>query len=91
MKRILILVEGQTEETFVRDLLMPHLAQFGIYPTPVLVETKRDETGLKYKGGVSNYRKIKRDVMRLLHDTNAVAVTTMLDFYGLPHDFPGRD
>jgi hypothetical protein len=91
VKHILILVEGQTEETFARALLTPHLARFGIYPTPVLVETKRDETGLKYKGGVSNYPKIKRDVTRLLSDTNAVAVTTMLDFYGLPNDFPGRN
>ena len=86
-----MLVEGQTEENFVRDLLTPHLAQFDIHPTPVLVETKRDKSGLKYKGGVSNYQKIKRDVVRLLRDTNAVTVTTMLDFYGLPYDFPGRD
>jgi hypothetical protein len=28
--------------------------------------------------------------MRLLNDTGAVAVTTMLDYYGLPRDFPGR-
>jgi hypothetical protein len=91
VKRILMLVEGQTEENFVRDLLTPHLGRFDIHPTTVLVETKRDKSGLKYKGGVSNYQKIRRGVIRLLHDTNAVAVTTMLDFYGLPRDFPGRD
>ena len=90
MQRVLILVEGQTEETFVRDLLTPHLTALGVYPTPVLVETKRAASGLKYKGGVSNYRKIKRDAQRLLNDSGVVVVTTMLDFCGLPHDFPGQ-
>ena len=29
------------------------------------------------------------DVVRLLNDSGAIAVTTMLDYYGLPHDTPG--
>jgi hypothetical protein len=33
--------------------------------------------------------KIKRQVLSLLADTSAFAVTTMLDFYALPKDFPG--
>jgi len=31
MMRVYLLVEGQTEETFVRELLMPHFARMGRY------------------------------------------------------------
>lgn len=32
---------------------------------------------------------MKRDLGLLLRDTDAAAITTMLDLYGLPDDFPG--
>jgi hypothetical protein len=32
---------------------------------------------------------VKRDLQRLLADTGAERITTMLDYYGLPDDFPG--
>jgi hypothetical protein len=90
MKRLHILVEGQTEETFVREVLAPHLQRFGLYPTVSILQTKRLLSGHKYKGGVSSYAKIRRDLLPLLRDTSLVAVTTLLDFYGLPADFPGQ-
>lgn len=36
MKKILVLVEGQTEETFVRDVLDPHLHAFDKLLVPTL-------------------------------------------------------
>lgn len=89
MKRVHVLVEGQTEETFIRDVLRPHLASQEVYLTPVLVTTKRIKSGLKFKGGLSHYEPVRRDLLRLLGDSSAVAVTTMIDYYGLPEDFPG--
>ena len=89
MKRILILTEGQTEETFVRDILMPHLEPFGICAIPILAKTKRTKEGMTFKGGITNYFKVKNDINSLLQDTNSVCVTTMLDFYGIPKNFPG--
>lgn len=88
MKRILILVEGPTEETFVRELLAPHLLSRGLSITPVIVVTSRLETGEKRKGG-NSYDLVKRDLRTLLRDSNVVKVTTFFDFYGLPQDFPG--
>ena len=32
MSKVLILVEGQTEETFVREVLYSHLSTVGVYP-----------------------------------------------------------
>jgi hypothetical protein len=88
--KIHLLVEGPSEETFVIEVLRPHLQKYGVEPNPVLVTTKRTRGGPTFKGGVSSYQKIKNDLHLLLCDTSAKLVTTMLDFYRLPRDFPGR-
>ncbi|MFP2895674.1 DUF4276 family protein [Corallococcus sp. 4LFB] len=89
MKRVLILVEGQTEETFVREVLAPHLLRLGLALIPRLVVTKYVKEGGSFKGGVPQYALVQGDLRRLLGDTGATCVTTMLDYYGLPRDFPG--
>lgn len=88
MTRLLMLVEGQSEEIFVKKTLAPFLAESGIYATPTVLWTKRHKSGGGFHGGVTSYSKIKRDLMPLTGDSNA-KVTTLLDFYGLPADFPG--
>ncbi len=89
MNRVLISVEGQTEETFVRDVLTPHLWEYDVDPTPVLLSTKIVKSGRKFKGGLVSYSQARSEIHRLLNDSAAVAVTTMYDLYGLPQDFPG--
>jgi len=66
MKFVKIYVEGQTEETFVRDVLTPHLSGIAVYPTPVLAKTKREKSGRAFKGGLTSYAKVRRDILRLL-------------------------
>lgn len=89
MKRILILVEGPTEERFVKELLQPHFWNLGVHLEPKIVTTKRTQDGTQFKGG-NAFSKVEGDLRRLLGDKNAALVTTMLDYYGLPDDFPGR-
>ena len=89
MKRVLILVEGQTEETFVREMLAPHLLSLGMALIPRLVVTKYVKEGGSFKGGVPQYAIVQGDLRRLLGDTGATCVTSLLDYYGLPRDFPG--
>ena len=89
MRKVHILVEGQTEETFVRELLAPYLLPKNIVAQATLAATKRVKRGPLFKGGVVSYGKVKNDLLRLLRDTSATKVTTLLDFYGLPKDFPG--
>lgn len=91
MKRLLICAEGQTEETFIRDVLAPHLAQHGVYAVARVLHTKRTRSGTALKGGVVSWAQVEREVRALLQDTDAVLVTTMLDYYGLPSDFPGMN
>ena len=89
MKRVHVLVEGQTEETFTQRVLGSHFAALGVHLTPIIVATKRLKTGLKFKGGIGSYQQVRKDLTRLLGDRSATAVTTMIDYYGLPLDFPG--
>jgi Domain of unknown function (DUF4276) len=88
VRRIHILVEGQTEEIVVRDVIAPALVP-GIWLEPVLLTTKRLAGGPSFKGGVSSWKKIERDIRLLLRDSSVSHVTTLLDYYGLPNDCPG--
>ncbi len=89
MNRVHVLVEGQTEEAFVGRVLRPHLDGFGVFPTPVIAVTRRVDTGPNFRGGLSSWGKADGDIRRLCGDTSVVAITTMLDYYGLPVDAPG--
>lgn len=92
MKKVLIYVEGQTEETFVRDVLAPYLQRkCALYLIPTLARTKRTRSGQTFKGGIVSYGQVKRDLRNLLDDSSAALVTTMMDYYGLPDDFPGKN
>lgn len=89
MTRLLMLVEGQSEEIFVKRVLAPFLEQRGVFvQPPVVLWTKRLPSGGGYRGGISNWNQVRRSLLPLTHDTEAY-VTTLLDFYGLPNDFPG--
>lgn len=87
-KRVLILVEGQTEERFVKDVLAPHFHNRQLFFFPTILVTKRVKDGPSFKGGVTNFPKFQNDVQRLLGSASTL-VTTLLDYYRLPGDFPG--
>ncbi len=87
--RLNIIVEGQTEETFVRDVLRDHLAACQVYVSARRVETGRDRrTSRIYRGGMTSYERAKRDIERWLNEDQQSYLTTMFDLYGLPDDFP---
>lgn len=81
---IFAVVEGQTEEKFVKEVLSPFLEKHGKFITPYIVKTS-----IGHKGGITTYKHIKRDIVNLLRNPN-YCVTTMIDYYGLPSDFPGK-
>ena len=83
MTRINVFVEGQTEETFVRDTLAPYFVRQGIYLNAILAQTSRG-----HKGGIVSYGKVKHQITRLCQQDKKAWVTTLIDYYGLPTDFP---
>ena len=81
MSRVRILVEGQTEETFVNAILSPHLNQMGVYPHAFL---------FRKKGGSFAYQRARKEILNSLKEDNTLICTTMVDFYGMPNDWPGK-
>ncbi len=68
--RLAISVEGQTEERFIKMVVVPHLQKRKIYAAPSLLG----------KGGNVSLPRIKKDLGNLAHSFDKV--TTMYDFYG---------
>ena len=86
MKRLYIVVEGQTEEEFVKSILAPHLLEQGIFcVTPVAIHRGRGA-----RGGMVSYEPLKGDILRLLRDGDAPIVSTLIDFFRCP-DTPGKE
>ncbi len=76
--KVLILVEGTTEEKFVKEILSPYFTPKGIYLIP------------RNLNGVSTYKRIRVELSNLLKDSSAKLVTTMIDLYRVPSDFPNK-
>lgn len=90
MKMIYIYCEGQTEESFINHVLAPYLRNVEIYATPIICTTSR-KGGRKFKGGVSDYNKIKNELSIICKQHKNEAVTTMFDYYAMPGNTPGID
>ena len=85
-----VVVEGYTEEAFVKQVLAPHLATFSVWAVPIIVTTSRDRsTGAKHRGG-GDWEKWKKDLDRLSgrRHRREMHITTLFDLYRLPHNFP---
>ncbi len=84
MTRVHIICEGQTEETFVNEVLAPNLARHQVYPAAALV----GKPG--HKGGHVTTARMAFDIKRRLLDDRQAWCTTFFDFYGLDTDFVGK-
>lgn len=88
MKRVYIYCEGQTEEGFINTVLYPYYFNMGIIVTPILCTTKRTPSA-KFKGGVSSFSKIAKELAILCKSHPNEIFTTMFDYYAMPSDTPG--
>ncbi|MCC7386268.1 MAG: DUF4276 family protein [Deltaproteobacteria bacterium] len=82
MIRLVLVVEGQTEQAFVREVLGPALAMRGVYATGRLV-------GVPGRKGGNQSAKAERDIALVLSEDRTVRCSTMFDLYGLSPSFPG--
>lgn len=85
--RIVLLVEGQTEEAFVSRVLQPHIGYSSAYLTPIVVHTSRAADGTAHRGG-GGWNHYHRQLQRLLGQPHWTIVTTLVDFYRYPADAP---
>lgn len=76
MTRLYILVEGESEERFVSEIIAPHLWPYEIYATA------------SNMGGVKGYEQTRTQISNWLKQDANAYVTTMLDYFRLPSSFP---
>jgi len=92
MARLLVHVEGQTEETFVEELLRPHLLAHGF--TSVSAKLMGNARLRENRGGVKPWPAVRDDIARHLMNDKGCYSTTMVDYYALPQTgqkaWPGR-
>lgn len=87
-RRVYLVVEGQTEETFVKQTLVPPLAARGVFVAPMRITTSR--TSLRvHKGGYVTFAHLERDIRRLLKQDAYAHVSSMVDWFRMPTDTPG--
>jgi hypothetical protein len=84
MIRIIVVCEGQTEETFVRDVLAPLFAHQQIFLSARLIPTSKG-----HKGGALSYPRVKRFILNCLKEDTDTLITTFFDLYALDNEFPG--
>ena len=92
MTRLLIHVEGETEESFVNEVLADHLCAHG-YQT-VSARLIGNARMRDRRGGIRAWNAVKKDILNHLKEDAGCVATTMVDYYGLPQTgqkaWPGR-
>ena len=87
MTRLLIDVEGPTEEVFVDKILAGHLYNLGYIQVSARVMGKQRERDRR--GGVRPWPEARGDILNHLRADTGVFVSTMVDYYGMPQSGPG--
>lgn len=86
MKRLIIVVEGQTEQEFVEQCLRPYLAEkYQVYSVSGRLIGKPG-----HKGGNVKFSRLKTDVDILLKEKDVI-VSMLIDYFRLASDFPNFD
>lgn len=83
MIRVIVVCEGQTEETFIRDVIAPLLVHQQIF-----LEARGIKTSPGHKGGGLTYPRVRKFVLNCLKEKTNPYVTTFLDLYALHKEFP---
>ena len=93
MTRLLVHVEGQTEETFVNEVLADYLLSRGY--TSVSARIVGNARQRDRRGGIKAWSSVCNDIVNHLKEDRGCIATTMVDYYGLPATgpkaWPGRD
>ena len=70
---IVAIVEGPTEQVFIRDILAPYLWSGGIFISPIIV-TKPGQ-----KGGDVKFSRVKNDIEKHLKQRQDTYLTLFID------------
>ena len=92
MARLLIHVEGETEETFVNEVLGPYLYSRGY--SQVSARLMGNARQRDRRGGIRPWSTVKEDIVTHLKEDPQCLASSMVDYYALPQTgqgaWPGR-
>jgi hypothetical protein len=80
---VMVLVEGQTEQSFIKSVLSPYLADITEQKI-ILTPTK-----VGNQGGDVRFSRYQKDIGLHLKQRAVTYVTLMVDYYGIGKDWPG--
>lgn len=87
MKPLYVLVEGQTEEEFFKENLIPYFAEREIFEVrPIKISTK-----VGFKGGFVKYDHLRRDAEIYLKQRQVSIISTFVDYFRIPKNLPDYD
>ena len=89
MSRILVHVEGQTEEALVNRVLAPHLCRLGY--SSVSARLVGNAHQRHRRGGIRPWKAVRKDILNHLREDQAALATTMVDYHRLPNTWPGLE
>jgi hypothetical protein len=84
---VVVIVEGVTEEKFIKNLVAPALKDLHVFVKPLLMTTSSSGA----RGGAVNFDRLKKNAKNLLRQNPPDVVSTLIDLYGLDTSFPGFD
>jgi hypothetical protein len=92
MARLLIHLEGQTEEDFVNEVLRDYLLARGY--DAVSARIVGNARLRQRRGGIRPWPSVRKDIINHLKEDPTCIATTLVDYYGLPQEgdgaWPGR-
>ncbi|BBM88631.1 hypothetical protein COTS27_00312 [Spirochaetota bacterium] len=77
---VTIIIEGETEQRFVDEILYPYLEKNNVYVTATMVNT--GNKNINGRGGDVRFNRVVKKIRKLLNDPN-IYVSTMVDYYGV--------
>lgn len=87
LPRLLIHVEGETEETFVNEMLASHLYDCGY--SSVGARLLGNARLRSRRGGIRGWNTVRDDILKHLKEDSECFATTMVDYYALQQNGPG--
>jgi hypothetical protein len=80
---VVVITEGPTEQSFVKEILCPYMEPRGVLLTPVILH----KPGVN--GGDVKFARARNDIERFLKQRSDTYLTLLVDYYGIGNDWPG--
>ncbi len=86
MHEVLVLCEGHTEREFCNSVIAPYLVNMGVIFKGTMVGRPQ-----RKQGGVQGWPVYRNELIRLAKERKDRHVGVLVDYFRMPHSWPGRD